>query len=187
MQADLCRYYHERGNSADSKPFFELAEQICRSTLAVVDVSENDRRDAEQYLSEIHYSHGAIATETNEPFACMIHYSAFLELRLKVSRLSNGLEDIRLAIAHNEMGIAYMLNKGYAKAADYFNRAIKMYRGLPDFSQEMIALAETNLGLAFWLLADLDRADDILSKTLQVRKDLYGPDDQESFKYVSTI
>ena len=150
------------------------------------DISENDRRDAEQYLGDIHYSHGAIATETNEPGACMIHYSAFLNLRQEVSRLSNGLEDIRLAIAHNEMGIANMLNKEYARAAEYFDRAIKIYRGLPNFTQEMIALAETNLGLAFWLLGNLDTADDILSKTLQVRKDLYGPDDQESFKYAPT-
>ena len=150
------------------------------------DVCENDKRNAEQYLSDIHYSHGAIATETNEPGACMIHYSALLKLRQDVSRLSNGLEDIRLAIAHNEMGIANMLNKEYARAAAYFRGAIEIYRGLPDFTHEMIALAETNLGLAFWLLADLDTADDILSKTLQVRKDLYGPDDQQSFKYAPT-
>ncbi len=150
------------------------------------DVSENDRSDAEQYLSDIHYSHGAIATETNQPNACMTHYSAFLKLRQDISCLSNGVEDVRLAIAHNEMGIANMLNKEYSRAAEYFKRAIEIYRGLSDFTQEMISLAETNLGLAFWLLADLDAADSILSKTLQVRKDLYGPDDQESFKYAPT-
>ena len=150
------------------------------------DVSENDRRAAEQYLSDIHYSHGAIATETNEPSACMIHYSALLNLRQDYSRLSNGIEDIRLAIAHNEMGIANMLNKEYSQAVDYFARAIEIYRGLPDFTQEMIALAETNLGLAYWLLGDLDTAHDIQSKTLQVRRDLYGLDDQESFKYAPT-
>ena len=116
----------------------------------------------------------------------MTHYSEFLKLCQESSDLSRGKEDIRLAIAHNEMGIANMLNKEYTQAANYFGRAIDIYRRLPDFTQEMIALAETNLGLAFWLLGELDQADKILSKTLQVRKDLYGLDDRESFKYAST-
>lgn len=81
-------------------------------------MSENARKDVGPSVNHIPYSHSVIATETNEPSAYMAHYSALLKLRQNVSRLSNVLEDIRLAIAFNEMGITDMLNKEYLRAVD---------------------------------------------------------------------
>lgn len=141
-----------------------------------------ERNLAEQYLSDIHYSRGAVATETNEPAACIKHYQALLDVRERVCHISGGQEDLRLAVSYNEMGIAYMLNWNYGQATKFFNYALRIYRKLPEFSQEMTSLAQANLGLAHWLQGQHAIADEVLSQALQVRKDLYGVDDRESFK-----
>lgn len=129
----------------------------------------------------MHYALGAVAAVTNEPETCLHHTGLLLDFRLQA--VGDGEEPgIRLAIAHNQRGIALIMNLEYDKAAEEFREGIKIYQSLPDFWYQMISLPLANLGLTYWLLGDYDIATNTLLEALREREANLGYMDNESFR-----
>lgn len=180
---NLPRYQHERGNSQDIKPFLHLALRICEA---------NDGPQTSQLLSDIHYGLAAAANETNDAKGCLYHTKALLGLRLAAVQAS-GEQDIRLVVAHNEFGIALVMNRedagqgandNFESAIENFERSIQIYHGLEDFWLSMDTNPRTNLGFTYWVLGDLTKASRTLEDLLTDRQTHFGPDDKESYRYV---
>ncbi|KAM5481580.1 hypothetical protein McanCB56680_004116 [Microsporum canis] len=169
-------YQHEKGNSEDIKPFLKLALEICNQTPGP---------ESAQLLTDIHYGLAAAANETNDRAACLHHTEQLLKLRLKAS-LSTGVKDIRLAIAHNEYGIALVMNHEYEKAIAEFNTSIEVYRGLEDYWPSMDTNPRTNLGFTYWVMGDLDQSWQTLRDLLDDRETKFGVNDRESYSTIST-
>ena len=132
-------------------------------------------------LSDLHDGLGAVATETNDPRACLEHGKALVAIREEVTREA-GVEDIRLDIAYNEIGIGWIMNKEYQKAIEAWENAIRVYERLPGNTGYTRGLPLVNIGLAYWLLGDLDQASNVLEQGLSEREEMFGPDDAESFR-----
>ncbi|KAM5438235.1 hypothetical protein MferCBS31731_005096 [Microsporum ferrugineum] len=137
--------------------------------------------ESAQLLTDIHYGLAAAANETNDRAACLHHTEQLLKLRLKAS-LSTGVKDIRLAIAHNEYGIALVMNHEYEKAIAEFNTSIEVYRGLEDYWPSMDTNPRTNLGFTYWVMGDLDQSWQTLRDLLDDRETKFGVNDRESYR-----
>ncbi|KAM5471339.1 hypothetical protein MauCBS54593_003679 [Microsporum audouinii] len=170
-------YQHEKGNSEDIKPFLKLALEICNQTPGP---------ESAQLLTDIHYGLAAAANETNDRAACLHHTEQLLKLRLKAS-LSTGVKDIRLAIAHNEYGIALVMNHEYEKAIAEFNTSIEVYRGLEDYWPSMDTNPRTNLGFTYWVMGDIDQSWQTLRDLLDDGETKFGVNDRESYRSVCLL
>lgn len=166
------RYQHERGESHSLLPNLELALKLCNAITTV------DTRDLK---SDILYTLGAVANETNDAQSCMEHTKEFLEIRLAVAQEA-GHVDERLARAHNEVGIAWMMADEYQKAVDAFKTSAREYEKIPNYTKDKRSLSLVNLGLAHWLQGDLDQANAVLELGLKDREELYGYMDSHSFR-----
>lgn len=155
---------------------FERAYAICQ---------KHPDEELSDLLSDVHDGLGAVASEINDPRSCLEHGQALLAVREEVAR-RNKREDIRLAIAYNEIGIGWIMAKEYHKAIEAWRNAIKVYEGLPDNTGYTRALPLVNIGLAYWLLGDLDHASEVLEQGLWEREEMFGPDSDESFRCTLT-
>lgn len=134
-------------------------------------------------LGDIHYSRGSIASETNDADMSMKHFGAFVDKRRTLSSKPGGKDkDIYLAAAYNEEGIACMMNGRYEEAKHYFYQSMDTYKSLLEFSRPMMSLPMVNLGLAHWLLGDLEQALEVLELALLDREKTFGVDDTVDFK-----
>lgn len=165
-------YQHERSNSQDSKQTFQIALDIC---------NQNPGEESAQVLSDIHYGLAAAANETNDAKKCLFHTQKLLELRREVFR-ETGKEDIRLAIAYNEIAIAWVMNREYEKAIEQFGASIDVYRRLPDYWTAMDTNPRTNLGFTYWVMGDLKKGRQILLSLLKDRVAKFGQNDKESYR-----
>lgn len=134
-----------------------------------------------QLLADIHYGLAAAANETNDAKGCLYHTQALLHSRLEAANTS-GCQDIRLAVAHNEIGIAWVMNREYERAIDDLKKSINVYRGLSDYWLSMDTNPRTNLGFTYWVLGDLAMASQIFEDLLRDRESYFGPDDRESYR-----
>lgn len=101
--ANPSRYFYERSIPENCEPFFKLAQHAC----------EAQSEDTVDLLSDIFYSRGADASEVNDSLRCMHYTTRFWDLRLKYAKQSpQGRRDLRLAMAYNQMGVAYLMAKG---------------------------------------------------------------------------
>ena len=73
--------------------------------------------ELDDLLSDIHDGLAAVASETNDPKSCLEHAKALLSIQEKIAR-QNKSEDIRLAIAYNEIGIGWIMIKEYQKSIE---------------------------------------------------------------------
>lgn len=149
------------------------AQQLCET-------SEKSQQN-QDLLTDIHYTLGAIANETNDTESCMRHTTAFLETRLKIAEETQ-TRDVRLAVAYNESGIAKMMSKEFDEAEKCFENAIRVYSALPDFRKDMNTVSNANRGLAAWLKGDMSRAVVIFEQAIQDREELFGFLDKENFR-----
>jgi len=133
--------------------------------------------------SDILYTLGAVANETNDPDACIAHTKRFLDIRLKIAEQTCQVDE-RLARAHNQMGIAWILAQEYDKAEEVLKASSEKYEVLPNYTKDMKSLPLVNLGLAYWLQGKLEEASDVLELGLSDREELYGVMDNHSFRYV---
>ena len=170
----LSRWQHERGNSHAIRVVFERAYTICQ---------RYPSEDLDDLLSDLHDGLGAVATEINDPKSCLEHGKALLAIREEVTR-KNGSQDIRLAIAYNEIGIGWIMAKEYDKAIEAWSKAISVYESLPENTGYTRALPLVNIGLAHWLLGDLKQASLTLERGLKEREAMFGFNDKESFRYI---
>lgn len=170
----LRRWHHERGNSHESKEFWGLALRIC---------SKNDPVTIAQLLADVHYGLSAAANETNDAKGCLRHTQILLRMRLKIFD-DTGMPDIRLAIAHNEIAIAWVMNREYDKGIAAFQESIRIYADLPEYITAIDTNPRTNMGWTYWVIGELDEAWDTLYSLLEDREARFGVDDNESHRYV---
>jgi tetratricopeptide (TPR) repeat protein len=94
-----------------------------------------------------------------------------------------GKPDVRLAAAHSQIGIAYMMGGKLALATEYFKQSVKIFKSLEDFQADMLGFSSANLGLAYWIQGQLDEAEEVFATALKEREEAFGRLDTMSYKY----
>jgi tetratricopeptide (TPR) repeat protein len=168
----LKRWQYECGNSHSLRPLAELALGVCKLC---------DASRTKDVLSDIYYTLGAVGTEANDRVSSLHYNKLFLDGRLKIAE-ETGIEDVRLGIAHNQIGVSLMMYDNFVEAMDHFQQAIRVYEALPEFDLQYLALPTANLGLAYWLQGKYKEAASTLKRGLTDRETRWGPDDSESFR-----
>jgi hypothetical protein len=125
----------------------------------------------------------ALTNETNDPQSCLEHNILCLSMR-KNEAQKNGKPDVRLAFAHSQMGIAYMMVGKCAIATEHFKQCIEMLKGL-GVEPDEFGFPVCNLGLAYWIQGDLELADVTLTELREQRRKYCL--DQVSYKWVSKL
>ena len=171
----VCRWHHERGMSHESKDLWNLALKLSEQCSGA---------EAGQLLTDIHYGLSAAANETNDPKSCLKHTSFLLGERMKLSAES-GIQDLRLAIAHNEYGIACSMNARYQEAIENYQKSIDTYGSLEDFKLAMDTNPRTNIAFSYWIIRDLSSAESYFEELLRDRELRWGPFDTESYRCVA--
>lgn len=110
----------------------------------------------------------------------MEHNQKFLALRKEISLKSE--KDELLAYAHNQLGCSWMMAKEYARGADLFEKALEIWHSLPAYRDGDASMEYANLGLAYWLQNQVEKASEILEEGYEARVKGYGEDDKESFR-----
>lgn len=141
----------------------------------------DESQQSRDLLADIHYTMGAIASETNDPELCMKHTRALLDMRMQIADKTD-IRDVRLAIAYNENGVARMMSRDFDGAEKCFENAIDVYSSLPDFRKDMNTVSHANRGLAAWLKGDFPRAVKIFEDAIRDREELFGFLDKENFR-----
>lgn len=176
------RFHHESGNSADSAPFFELARSSAE--LLKSSHSGNDQahlKEVEATLAEIHHNLGCVGTETNDPESTLKHFEAFKNIVLEEAKVSSAPASLRVAIAWNELGNAWMLNKEWEKGEECFLESIRTTKEVANHERTDMSFPMVNLGLARWLTGRSDEAAEVLQEGLTDRRNKFGKDDKDSF------
>jgi tetratricopeptide (TPR) repeat protein len=166
------RWQNERGNSHDNKFLFELALKICK---------EYPGKDTYQLLGDIHYGLSAVANETNNGDECFKHTSILLRMRLQATQES-GVSDLRLAVAHNQMGMSWVMAGEQDTAIAAFKSSIQIYQGLDDYWASMDTNPRMNMGFTYWLKGDLETASTVFEELLRDRIAKFGTNDKESYR-----
>lgn len=174
---DLCSqgskrwaYLHERGISHEAKAYLKLALTLC----------DRANTTQEPLASDMHLTMGALSNETNDAQSCLGHNILCLVLR-KAEAAKHNKSDLRLAFAHSQMGIAYMMIRKFAFATEYFKKCIGMLKGL-DVDVDEFGFPVCNLGLAYWVKVELDAADTTLTDLLLQRERRHGKLGKVSYK-----
>ncbi|KAL8999384.1 MAG: hypothetical protein Q9188_005898 [Gyalolechia gomerana] len=113
---------------------------------------------------DIHLRLSSITSETNRATQSLQHAKRLLDI------CTGPQSGIRLAIAHNQLGVALCLTYNYDAAKDQFNNSIKTYKELSEYWDGMDIDPRVNLGFVYWYLGDLTKANQILEDCLQTRE-----------------
>ncbi len=134
-------------------------------------------------MSDIYYTRGAEAAETNQKVTALENNIAFLNTRSKICETSReGRKDPKLAQAYNQAGNAYLDANDFEQALSHYNQALAVFSGLNNYKATMTTICVANLGTAYWLLGNLDEAENLILDNLHARDVEYGIDDKESFR-----
>ncbi|RHZ68077.1 hypothetical protein CDV55_107889 [Aspergillus turcosus] len=163
-------YLHERGFSHEGKAYLRLALDLCQTSNITI----------EPLVSDMHLTMGALANETNDAQTCLEHNILCLSIR-KEQALRGNAPDLRLAFAHSQMGIAYMMVRKFALAKEYFKQSVEMLKSI-EVDPDEFGFPVCNLGLAFWVQGELDEADTTLTELMLQRERLHGKLDRVSYK-----
>ena len=128
----------------------------------------------------MHLTMGALSNETNDTESCLEHNILCLTIR-RAEAASNNKPDQRLAFAHSQMGIAYMMVRKFALATEYFKQSVELLKAI-DINPDEFGFPVCNLGLAYWIQGELDVADTTLTDLLLQREWLHGKMDNVSYK-----
>lgn len=163
-------------------PLLLRAQQVVEGVREYSDsVGQDKTLRAESLLAEIHHNIGCIGTETNDPDSSLKHFSAFKDTVLKqASRPGADAEKLRVPIAWNELGNAWMMKKEWKQAEECFRESIRVATRQEQDPCNM-SFPMVNLGLARLMLGQYEDASEVLSKGLKAREDRYGKDDDVSF------
>ena len=144
-------------------------------------ITEGDIRDRPfNLLSELCYLMGGMASESNNPEACMEHNNLFMQMRSRAADIRES-PDFLLALAYNQNGVALMLKKDLNSAITFFHKAIDTYRELGVYEGHF-ANPIANLGFAYTLLGKPADGLEVVEKGLEDRAKVYGPMDSVSFQ-----
>lgn len=128
----------------------------------------------------MHLCMGALFNETNDAEACLEHNVLCLTIR-KAEAAKRKVPDLRLAFAHSQMGIAYMMVRKFALATEYFKQSVEMLQSIDEDPDEF-GFPVCNLGLAYWVQGELEDADKTLTDLLLQREKLHGKLDRVSYE-----
>ncbi|KAK5107684.1 hypothetical protein LTR62_000919 [Meristemomyces frigidus] len=189
LLTDAGWYYHERSSSVNAEWFNDLAHQICSTWLQrELDKHHPGRglwweNKLNRILNEMTHNRGCMHLELNHPGPALKHLTDFHAAMQKEFSSSPGLEtsDMRMGIAWNELGNAYMLNRNWQKGEECFRSSIATMRKLINFRSLDISLPLVNLGLAYWLQARFTEAKEVLLQGLADRDQVIGAEDRQSF------
>jgi tetratricopeptide (TPR) repeat protein len=134
----------------------------------------------EPLISDMHLTMGALANETNDAHTCLEHNILCLSIR-KAEAAKGKRPDLRLAFAHSQMGIAYMMVRKFALAKEYFKQSVEMLKSI-EADPDEFGFPACNLGLSSWVQGELDDADKTLTDLLLQRERLHGKLDKVSYK-----
>ncbi|EFX00356.1 beta-glucosidase [Grosmannia clavigera kw1407] len=166
----IFTYLHERGFSHEGKQYLELGLSLCSRDGIVL----------EPLISDMHLCMGALCNETNDTEACLEHNIKCLNIR-KEEAARGKPPDLRLAFAHSQMGIAYMMVRKFALATAYFQQSVDMLKSI-NVDPDEFGFPACNLGLAYWVQGEIDTTDDILTRLLAQREQLHGKLDRVIYK-----
>jgi tetratricopeptide (TPR) repeat protein len=178
---------HERGRPIDSNLFNNMAQSICESLkfrlYEYPNASDHGVTHAEldYTLAELYHNRGCIASDANDAVEAMMNLETFHDMMHKELGENIQRTDMRLGLACNELGNAYMLKEDWVQGEKYFLRSIELLEQLDDFEPVVISLPLVNLGYAFWLQGRLDEAVAVLEKGVDDREAKYGIHDTNSF------
>jgi len=130
-------------------------------------------------IVDIHFCLAAIAAETNDHDSRRFHKKQALAKQLAVSKRLDVI-DVRLAMSHQEWGIALIQDGQYEDAIEEIWTSLNIDKELGAYPYNWNA--ETNLGLAYILKGDLEMAEEVLIGTLERREEKYGKNDTDSFR-----
>ncbi|CAK7229743.1 hypothetical protein SCUCBS95973_007331 [Sporothrix curviconia] len=170
LMNEAATYLHERGFSHEGKPYLRLGLSLCARAGITL----------EPLISDMHLCMGALCNETNDKDGCLEHNIQCLAIRRQ--HAVKGRPDLRLAFAHSQMGIAYMMVGKFASATAYFQQSVEMLKSIPGIDLDEFGFPSCNLGLAYWIQGDIDTADTVLTDLLAQREMLHGKLDRVSYK-----
>lgn len=134
-------------------------------------------------MSDIHYTLGAGAAETNQKPAAFENNKAFLEIQLKIAQVSKeGTKDPKLAQAYNQATNAYLDRSEFDEALNHYHQALKVSEGLENYKQTMTTICIANLGTAYLLQGNFVEAEKLVLTNLKAREAEIGLNDTESFR-----
>lgn len=168
------RYLHERGFSYEGKPYLQDALEMFKRI-------HKNPGDDDECLSDIYYTLGAISNEINDGVGCLDNNLILMKMRTEAS-VQRGKPDVRLAAAHSQIGIAYMMMGKLALATEYFKNSVEMFKSLDEFQVDMLGFPMANLGMAYWTQGQLDEAEITFATALHEREVAFGKLDKVSYK-----
>lgn len=132
-------------------------------------------------LGEIHHNLGCVGTETNDPENTLKHFLAFKDIVLRQQTEAADGSSFSMAIAWNELGNAWMLNKNWQRGEECFLKSIEVAKSKDNFDATDVSFPMVNLGLAYWMTNRLTEAVQTIEQGLKDREEKFGRDDKESF------
>jgi len=174
------RCMYERGKYDDGKQLASHAREIGES----LDETESPESllELQDLRSNIYYTLGAIAQITHD-YGESLDLHAKLVVYRKKLKFKSGKADALLAHAYNEFGNDFMTADEAEIAIGFYQRSIKIYKSLgADFKKTMLALPSVNLGLAYWLQGEFDKASKIVEGALHDQEEVFGTDDSYTMK-----
>lgn len=182
------RYLHERGRLIDTNLYNNMAQSICESlkfqlyehsdTISCHGVTH---AELDYTLAELYHNKGVIACGASDVSEGLRNLRIFHDMMQKASNENTPKYDMRLGLACNELGFAYMLKEDWAEGERYFRRSIDLLQQLHNFEPILISLPLVNLGYAYWLQGRFDEAAVVLEKGVGDREEKYGNNDRISF------
>ncbi|KAL2070235.1 hypothetical protein VTL71DRAFT_13261 [Oculimacula yallundae] len=170
LMNEAAVYLHERGFPHEGKLYLRLALSLCKQSAITI----------EPLISDMHLTMGALSNETNDAQTCLEHNILCLTIR-KAEAAKDNVPTLRLAFAHSQMGIAYMMVRKFALATEYFKQSVEMLKMI-QVDPDEFGLPMCNLGLAYWVQGELDDADRTLTDLRNQRTRLHGALDKVSYK-----
>jgi tetratricopeptide (TPR) repeat protein len=182
------RYLHERGRLIDTNLYNNMAQSICES-LKFQLYEHSDalschgvtHAELDYTLAELYHNRGVIACGASDVSEGLRNLKIFHDMMQKAFGEDTPRTDMRLGLACNELGFAYMLKEDWAQGEVYFLRSIELLQQLHNFEPILISLPLVNLGYAYWLQGRLDEAAAVLEKGVGDRETKYGIHDRISF------
>jgi hypothetical protein len=185
------RYLQERGRLIDTNLYNNMAQSICESLkFQLYENSEASschgvtHAELGYTLAELYHNRGVIACGASDVSEALRNLKIFHDMMQKEFQEDTPRVDMRLGLACNELGFAYMLKEDWAQGEVYFLRSIELLQQLHNFEPILISLPLVNLGYAYWLQGRLNEATAVLEKGIGDREAKYGIHDRISFMCV---
>jgi tetratricopeptide (TPR) repeat protein len=153
----------ERGLYNTALTIFESAEDICK----------RHEQDQSITLANLYSTYGTIYRNCNNPAKGRELFELAIERReAAVAMGSMGTSNIRLADAYMHLGSALLSLNDIPKSLEYHLRAINIREQHRHCEPQILALSYINIGWVYWQDNQLDKASEVLEKSLHIMEGL---------------